>query len=110
MQSEEAVAHDVALLLAPVPFGQQGTHPGGRMLLLLEAVAVGAIGHHLAVTDTLVAVDLPEDDTPLAVGTQTVTTHSIEHLLPSEVAGADQCLAKTAIDTQALTPHLLLPI
>jgi hypothetical protein len=48
----------------------------------LVAVTVGEIVHHLAIMNTTLVVNLPEDNTTALGGSHAITTAGVDHLLP----------------------------
>lgn len=89
MKTEEAVLEGEA-------FGEfvfeDGMNPCG--VVSLVAVTVVLIVHQFAGVDTLLLVNLPEDDATFFGGTEAVTVGSMVHLLGGEVALRDEGLAE----------------
>ncbi len=103
MQAEQAVKGLVLRLRLTAALAQQRTHPGG--VLLLAAVAVEAVIHHLAIMGLALMVDLPEDHAAVFRSTQQIAAGGMEHLLEGEVATADHCLAELRVDRPAALHH-----
>ena len=71
----------------------------------LVAMTVGLVVHHLAVVDTPLVVNLPEDDTTMRRGSDTIATGGIDHLIPRQEPNTNHRLTKLVTDGQALPPQ-----
>lgn len=74
---------------------EDGVNPSG--VVGLVAVTVGLVLHQFASVDTLLLVDLPEDDAAFFGGTEAVAVGGVVHLLGGEVALRDEGLAESGL-------------
>ena len=68
-------------------------HPGG--LVVMVAVAVGAVVHNLAIVQLACAAQLPEDNPTVATHAQLVSLGCMLHLLLGEIAHIYHCPAES---------------
>lgn len=59
--------------------------PGRVMGLVLQAVTVGTIVHHFAISDSFFLVNLPKDNTTQFRGAEAIAACGADHLLPREI-------------------------
>ena len=74
---------------------EDGVNPGGVEGLV--TVTIGLVVHQFTSVDTLLVVDLPEDDAAFFGGAETVTVGSVVHLRVGEVALRDEGLAESGL-------------
>ena len=89
MESKEAVLEGEAIGELVL---EDGVNPGGVEGLV--TVTVGLVVHKFTGVDTLLFIDLPEDDAAFFGGTEAVAVGSVVHLRVGEVAFIDEGLAE----------------
>jgi hypothetical protein len=76
-----------------------------RRLVCLVTMTVFTVIHDLAIMDTFLMVDLPEDDTTALRGPQTIAPGSMLHLLLRENPASYQCVTESRVGRERPFPH-----
>ena len=92
MEAEEAVLEGEAIGELVL---EDGVNPGGVEGLV--TVTIGLVVHQFAGVDTLLFVNLPEDDSAFFGGAEAVAVGSVMHLRGGEVTFIDEGLAENGL-------------